>query len=937
MKRTSSYSIVLIAGIIFLASFRSVLGISPEQELQLFLINKFDIRNQNWSISQSPINHKLFFANSEGLYEYNGISWRKHSTSDNFPVRSVLAHSNGHIYTSSFEELGYWMFDMNQQLIYHSLTHLTDVEKNDEIWKIYEMGDKIYFQSFTSIYIYDFQNKNMMKVKAPYTMLFLHKMTDRFIVQIIDNGLFWFENNEFIPVQGSLIFEDKKIHSIIPYEENKWMICTDKSGLYLFDGTDFSMFSGEASDFLINYTCNAAISLSDSTLAFGSILNGLIITDLSGNIQRKYNTSNGLRNNTVLSLFVDQDNGLWAGLDEGINYIDPSSPINHYRNTHGTLGTIYALLEHNDVLYIGTNHGLFTADIIERSGTYFFHNIRFVPQSHGQVWTLNKFADQILCGHNEGTYLVHHTNLQKISNITGGWTLIEFEDLIAGGTYTGIVFFKKRSDGTWMFKNKLQDFNEPVRYLETDYMGYLWASHHQKGIYRIELDEDNSRATQVLYIPEIDERSYNLKVFKVNNRVLFTNGKSIYTYDFVRNDIVPFATLIETLGDFSKSTQIIHHKKNEYWFITRDKIALFDISMEFRATRQYEIIQENMNLPQRNIQLVTLDENTILFPNPYSFDAYNVSLGQKQNNISRLAFDRIIFHGKKDSLISTVIENIHKTPWYTNNVTAFFSDPSAFGQTSKRYEYRINEIDPTWQSTTTDHITFLNLKHGKYTLEIKKDSGPITTFAFTVSKPWYYSHLAWIIYSIAFLFLIWGFIAFYRFELNRHKEIVSLEIKQNSLEKELDFKSYELMLTMRYLILKNNILGDLQKQIDAIKEQSSKYPIKNLKNMEKIIGQGLGTQNLKWENAMKSLKFSQQGFFKEIKERYPNLTPHDLRLCSYLRLNFNSKEIAQLLNISARSVEISRYRLRKKLNLKHNDNLFDFLLRIESEISESTE
>jgi DNA-binding NarL/FixJ family response regulator len=164
--------------------------------------------------------------------------------------------------------------------------------------------------------------------------------------------------------------------------------------------------------------------------------------------------------------------------------------------------------------------------------------------------------------------------------------------------------------------------------------------------------------------------------------------------------------------------------------------------------------------------------------------------------------------------------------------------------------------------------------------------------------------------------------------------MVAMEVKQNSLEKELDYKSYELMLTMRHLLLKDNILNDLKKQITTLKEQSAKYPVKHIKNMERVIEQGLGTQSVEWENAMNNLKLSQQGFFKVLKESYPSLTPNDLRLCSYLRMNFNTKEIAQLLNITTRGVEVSRHRLRKKLNLSQEENLVEFLMKEEFNLTE---
>ena len=69
-------------------------------------------------------------------------------------------------------------------------------------------------------------------------------------------------------------------------------------------------------------------------------------------------------------------------------------------------------------------------------------------------------------------------------------------------------------------------------------------------------------------------------------------------------------------------------------------------------------------------------------------------------------------------------------------------------------------------------------------------------------------------------------------------------------------------------------------------------------------------------------------FFDKIKERHPELTSNDLRLCAYLRLNLSSKEIAPLVNISVKSVEIKRYRLRKKMNLPREVNLTDYIMNL---------
>ena len=181
---------------------------------------------------------------------------------------------------------------------------------------------------------------------------------------------------------------------------------------------------------------------------------------------------------------------------------------------------------------------------------------------------------------------------------------------------------------------------------------------------------------------------------------------------------------------------------------------------------------------------------------------------------------------------------------------------------------------------------------------------------FTIEKPWYLEWYSFVFYGLIIVALIVFSIRLFRIELRKQKQLIEFESNKNRLESELDYKSYELMLTMRYLIQKNEILTELHEQIATLREQSAKFPVKFIREMERIINQGLDSQTEEWKNTMDVLKLSQQGFFRRLKEKYPNLTPHDLRLSSYLRMNFTTKEIAKLLNISSRAVKISRYRLK---------------------------
>jgi DNA-binding CsgD family transcriptional regulator len=577
---------------------------------------------------------------------------------------------------------------------------------------------------------------------------------------------------------------------------------------------------------------------------------------------------------------------------------------------------------------MGTNHGLFVADIIKTSGSYDFTNIRLIPNSQGQVWTLEKFDNQILCGHNEGTYLVEGNSIRQISNVTGGWTIKQYNDLLIEGTYTGIVVFKKDKQGKWAFRNKVKYFNEPTRHLEIDYLGYIWTSHPPKGIYRLELNETLDSVIRTDFYNIVLNKPLKSDVVKIKNKIAFTTSENIYTFDYDQKKIIPFSSLDATLGDYVQSSSIIHFEKDKYWFVNGHKIGLFEIAKDFSTRKYFELLQKSFDIPERDIQIINLDDKTLLIPTRQAFSLYNLVSGKKDDNISRLQIKELIFQGKIKTLeFSPELTKVLKAPFRNNNLTVYFADPSHFNREEKEFFYKINEIDDNWHRTTLDNFTYLNLKYGMYHLMIKSDtSDKIAETEFVILRPWYLTWPAFGLYFLVLAGLVMLGVRIFHIELKKQRQLIEFEVRSKKLENELDYKSYELMLSMRYLIQKNEILTELQKQIDDIKDNSSKYPIKPMRDMEKIIDEGLKQQTEEWRSAMDNLKLSQQGFFKKLKDKHPDLTPHDLRLCSYLRMNFNTKEIAKLLNITNRGVEISRYRLRRKMNLNHDINLTEYLI-----------
>lgn len=223
---------------------------------------EYKAANQNWSVAQAP-NGILYFANSEGLLEYDGSQWTLMEMPNSTIVRSVAIDDNGRIYTGSYQEFGYWEEDEKGGFTYTSLSKLLGDYKfsNEEIWKIIIDGERVYFQAFSNkLFLYE--NGTVRDLKTPDVTLFAFKVNDQIIVQGLNKGFYLLKNGEFSFWEGSEIFSGVPVLTILPFSNDRLIIGTATRGLYLYDGTSFSSWNTASSDFLKEYQLNNGIETS---------------------------------------------------------------------------------------------------------------------------------------------------------------------------------------------------------------------------------------------------------------------------------------------------------------------------------------------------------------------------------------------------------------------------------------------------------------------------------------------------------------------------------------------------------------------------------------------------------------------------------------------------------------------------------------------------
>jgi AraC family chitin signaling transcriptional activator len=169
-------------------------------------------------------------------------------------------------------------------------------------------------------------------------------------------------------------------------------------------------------------------------------------------------------------------------------------------------------------------------------------------------------------------------------------------------------------------------------------------------------------------------------------------------------------------------------------------------------------------------------------------------------------------------------------------------------------------------------------------------------------------------------------------ENNRLLEIKELEneqqlmkLRNEQLAQDVDAKSKELAVSTMSLLKKDELLALIKEDLKKTTDEPNSS--RSIKSLISTINRNIGEENT-WKVFKEAFDTADKDFLKKVKEAHPSLTPNDLRLCAYLRLNLSSKEIAPLLNISVRSIEIKRYRLRKKMNLPHEKGLVEYILSI---------
>lgn len=887
--------------------------------------------NQNWMISQAP-NKIIYVGNNEGLLEFNGASWKIYPSPNNTIIRAVKV-VNDRIYTGCYMEFGYWQKDNLGTLKYNSLVPYLDVKMIDDehFWNILIYKEWVLFQSANRIYFYNTIKNKISSINSNNQIIKAFNINDVIYYYVQNEGLYKIEEGKSKLISNNLIFDDAIIISIFSINDGL-LIQTRNSGFYILKNNSINVWDIKASKILNELKIYSTIQLKDKSFVIGTISNGIIYLTKEGVIKYQINQNNGLSNNTALSLFEDEDENIWVGLDNGINCINIKSPLRVFNDDRGSLGTVYTSTVFDNYIYLGTNQGLFYRKLDDGAESY-----KIIDDTEGQVWDLVVINNELFCGHHKGTYIIEKDKALKISSIPGTWgikPIPNLKNLLLQGNYYGFnVLITK--DGKWRVRNKIDGFDNSVRFFEFLNDHEIFVNHEFKGVFKLAVNDSFTSFIKVTkqLEPPIGKHS---SLVKFRNNIIYGFDEGVFKYDVKKNKFLKDSILsIIVTNETYLSGKLVVDETQNLWGFSKENMSYVSID---DLTNEFNIhtvpIPANLRkgiLGYENISHIKNSEYLIGTNSGY----ITLNLADfNQSSKYSVIIDKISIKNNNSINIPVDLKNEGEFKYKQNSITFNFSVPEYDKYQIVKYQYKLNDNVEKWSEWTEKiELIFDNLPFGNYNFKVRAKVGNkltenIASYNFEILKPWYFSNLAFMTYILSFLSILLiihkANKRYYKKQL-RHKQLESEQLiiclKNERLNQDIENKNRELAISTMSIINKNELLSSIKNELKLNQIESS-----NIQVLKLIDGNLNNSKD--WDVFKEAFNNADKDFLKKIKSLHPELTPNDLRFCAYLRLNLTSKEIAPLLNMTVRSVETKRYRLRKQMGLTHDSSLVSYILHL---------
>jgi signal transduction histidine kinase/ligand-binding sensor domain-containing protein len=776
--------------------------------IQNFPANLYKAHPQNFSVVQDS-RGILYFGNTDGVLEFDGVNWRLIKLPNDFTVRELAVDESDKIYVSGVGNFGYLKTDENGKLTYFSLSESLPIheQKFRDVWEITIVEDNIYFRSNQKIYhVKGDKILNIWESKTKFSTLF-H----------FDNQIFVAEDKiGFSILKGDSIiltcplpslklqfvrFNSKKQNEVILASKNDGLFVLKKNHNSRYE---FSSFSTQADDFFKLNEIYSGIALSEGNL-LATNGGGLALIDDEGKIIRYFSKNDGITNSTINDVVIDKQNGVWLATTNGISRIDFQSPFTYWNKENDLKGAVNVIIRHHNQLYIGTLGGLYKLvngqilQIKNTSGIFFWN---------ANEWSNpeNNLDKKLLFGTTEGVFELKNDKLLPIlknNNCYKITYLRKYPEIILIGAVNGL-FIGKFVNNQFEIINHITEILD-IRSIVEDSNGVIWIRTFRQGVARIKFEDNQWNKYKIsTYGKEagLPSNRDNRPLF-INNQLIFATEKGVFEFDETTQKFLP-SNLLGT-WHFDTNKEIFHikeDKKQNLWISGANNQNSpiiyakknFDRDVKDNYIFQFEPFQQ---IPDMLLLNILVEENGIVWIGGseglfrYDSNIPFLSNNQYQSLIRKISInnDSVIYEGNfkynsQNPLSITILYN--STLQIDYNATHYTE------LSSLKYKYVLSKSEDKnlyWSNWSKNNFKeFQNLWEGNYqfrvnAINVYEQESEEVIINIKILPPFYRTYLAYFLY----LFLIIGIVA----SIIKYKSI-RLENRNKRLQQIVDRKTSEI-------------------------------------------------------------------------------------------------------------------------------------------------
>jgi AraC family chitin signaling transcriptional activator len=915
-----------------LVLFFLVSGFSEAQYtplVQNYPPEQYGADNQNWGIEQSD-SGLLFVANQSRVLLFDGNRWESVFVPNAQNIRSIKVVED-RLYVGGSMSIGFYQITPQGLENYSEIKGLEhqNISIGEEFWNITQLNERLFLQSKRAIYEVV---ENQLVLRTPFESDRPESFSHR-------GDLYFFSPKEAIQFSSGDYqrFELPELSSAFvgTYERNEAQFLINEIGeTFRLNEGELVKESNPFVDLKNSDQIYDLLQLSNGHLVVGTISSGLHVYDAEGRLLYVLDKRRGLNNNTVLGLFQSTTGRVWVALDQGIASFVPGSNLSEFRFGFEDIGVVYTAVSYQNRLYIGTNQGLYLFN--EKTSQF-----EFISGTRGQVWNLKTLGGQLYCFHDKGLFKIKDSKASLVDAQTGYWSASEhidskgFHSFVLGG-YNGVYMYRPTRNPV---VEKVKGFNTPSRFVEL-LDDVIVVNHESLGVFLLDFDWNNRVIRSEKQIPALGTAS---SLFSLGGKLYYKSSEGVFSVE--REALRYDRELTVFISDPIIRPSQNSYRPDEISFLTKEKI----IRLRVTNTGDYTAIEEF--LPETRLASFGVSG----FENSNAIGSHEYLIGLKDgflvldttlNDDEPTSFPIWLLSlevARQDEFVSLSPDDPHLLKAEESTIRVRYTHPSFSERYPATYEYQLtSERDTIVDRSLSTVKTYYNLQPGSYSLSTRVIgiSGDILassqSIRFEIDKPWYQT-VQFTLYLI-FSGLILTFVAsalvraIYKrrerkireenerlLETNQLREENRIsQLKNKHLENELELRKRELTGVYEAEIRRNALLKDLKAQIGKAKSE------KPVEEITALIDKQLEDDSdwTKFESAFNELDFE---FIANLNKRHQGLTRQEVRLLVYIRLNLSNKEISELLNIGLKSVEMKRYRVRKKLGLEKSQNLSEYI------------